>query len=167
MHYRNGTYSALKQQINSLNISVKHTQLNLSISMTAKLWIGRQKRTSHLFICNTICQKVHLDVLLAIFALWKVRKDTRNSKNITTVGFTVPKEESFYFKQWQFLEKGFKDINVFLVRTSCMRFLRKIVFCRSGSWTSPSEKKIIPWGKLCWDNHETTRCFCISGRPVI
>lgn len=51
--------------------------------------------------------------------------------------------------------------------TSCMRFRRNIVFWRNGSCTSPSEKKIIPWGKLCCDNQETTLCFCISGRPVM
>lgn len=51
--------------------------------------------------------------------------------------------------------------------TSWMRFLRKMVFCRRGSWTKPSEKKIIPWGKLCCESQETTRCFCISGRPVM
>ncbi len=52
-------------------------------------------------------------------------------------------------------------------RTSCIRFLRKMVFCRRGSWTKPSEKKIIPWGKLCCESQDTTRCFCISGRPVM
>lgn len=51
--------------------------------------------------------------------------------------------------------------------TSWMRFLRKMVFCRRGSWTKPSEKKIIPWGKLCCESQETTRCFCMSGRPVM
>lgn len=51
--------------------------------------------------------------------------------------------------------------------TSWIKFLRKIVFWRSGSCTNPSEKKIMPWGKLCWESHDTTLCFCMSGRPVM
>lgn len=47
-----------------------------------------------------------------------------------------------------------------------VRDLRKLALCLSGSWTKPSQKETMPWGKLCWDNQATTRCFCMSGRPV-
>lgn len=51
--------------------------------------------------------------------------------------------------------------------TSRTRLRRKMAFCRSGSCTSPSEKNTMPCGKLCCDSQDTTRCFCMSGRPVM
>ncbi len=52
------------------------------------------------------------------------------------------------------------------ILTSVMRDLRKLALCRRGSCTSPSQKDTIPWGKLCCESQATTRCFCMSGRPV-
>lgn len=50
--------------------------------------------------------------------------------------------------------------------TSEMSSFKKLALCRSGSCTRPSQKDTTPWGKLCWASHATTRCFCMSGRPV-
>lgn len=137
------------------------------------LWGAEAKHVVNWDVLHGAVSRVDLNVTL-------VREEIINRRCVWHLDVAQSKATTLWvFKRVTTSEVRNQDIKCFIRKincqhhfvsrgsTSCMRFLRKMVFCRRGSWTRPSEKKIMPWGKLCCESHDTTRCFCMSGRPVM